>query len=122
MIFTLRKLKTVLPSLKPAVEKNLRSGVVYHIQCAKCSNAYVGQTARHILTRFKEHLKPSAAVAKHMAACNTKCTMENVKVLASSARGEAHLLTLEALFIEELKPQINTKEEWKSRQLTIKFF
>ena len=122
VIFTLRKLKTVLPSLKPAVEKNLRSGVVYRIQCAKCSNAYVGQTARHILTRFKEHLKPSAAVAKHMATCSTKCTMEDVKVLASSARGEAHLLTLEALFIEELKPQINTKEEWKSRQLTIKFF
>ena len=122
IIFTLRKLKTVLPSLKPVIEKELRSGVVYHIQCAQCNDAYVGQTVRHTLTRFKEHMKPSAAVAKHMRKCGVVCTMENFKILASSARGESHLLTLEALFIEELKPRINTKEEWKSRQLVIKFF
>ena len=37
-----------------------------------------------------------------------------------SARGEAFLLTLEALFIRELKPRINTKDEYRSRELKIK--
>ena len=41
-IMTLRKLKTTLPSLKPPVEKHLRSGVVYQIECARCHAAYVG--------------------------------------------------------------------------------
>ena len=36
VVMTLRKTKTVLPSLKPSVEKELRSGVVYKIKCPRC--------------------------------------------------------------------------------------
>ena len=35
-VLTLRKLKTVLPSLKPPVPQPLRSRVVYHIECPGC--------------------------------------------------------------------------------------
>ena len=122
IVMTLRKLKTTMPSVKPPVEKHLRSGVVYKIDCASCQAAYVGQTSRHLLTRIKEHRKPSAAVGKHMKWCKASCTLENISILASTARGITHLLTLEALYIEELKPVINTKEEFRSRTLTIKFF
>ena len=122
IIMTLRKLNTTMPSLKPPVEKQLRSGVVYKIECASCQAAYVGQTSRHLITRIKEHRTPSSAVAKHMKGCNASCTLENTSILASTARGVAHLLTLEALYIEELKPTMNTKEEFRSRTLTIKFF
>ena len=120
IIMTLWKLKTTMPSLKPAVEKHLRSGVVYKIECASCQAAYVGQTSRHLLTRLKEHQKPSSAVSKHMKWCRAKCTLDNTSILASTSRGVVHLLTLEALYIEELKPTINTKEEFRSRTLTIK--
>ena len=119
---TLRKLKTTMPSLKPAVEKHLRSSVVYKIVCASCQAAYVGQTSRHLLTRLKEHQNPSSAVSKHMKWCRAKCTLEDTSILASTSRGVVHLLTLEALYIEELKPTLNTKEEFRSRTLTIKFF
>ena len=34
-------------------------------------------------------------------------------------RGGVHLLALEALYIHELEPKINTKDEWWSRTLTI---
>ena len=37
VVMTLRKLKTVLPSLKPPVDKMLKSGVVYKITCPRCS-------------------------------------------------------------------------------------
>ena len=36
IIMTLWKLKTTMSSLKPAVEKHLRSSVVYKIECASC--------------------------------------------------------------------------------------
>ena len=34
--------------------------------------------------------------------------------------GESHLLTLEALWIEEIKPALNVKDEYRSKTLTIK--
>ena len=122
VIMTLRKLKTVLPSLKPQVEKPLRSGVIYKIQCAVCEAAYVGQTGRHLKTRLMEHLNPTAPVGKHLKECGTSVSIEEVEILASTSREDWYRLTLEALFIEELKPTMNTKDEYRSRALTIKFF
>ena len=122
IIMTLRKLKTTLPSLKPPVEKHLRSIVVYQIECAHCQTAYVSQTSRHLITRFKEHQKPSSPVSKHMKWCGASCTFDDATILTSTSRGEVHLLILEALYITELKPTINTKEEFRSWTLTIKFF
>ena len=55
VIFTLKKLKTVTPSLKEPVEKSLKSGVVYKIICPRCNACYVGQTSRHLQTRLREH-------------------------------------------------------------------
>ena len=52
VIFTIRKLKTTLPSLKPCIEKMIRSGVVYQIKCPRCNSCYVGQTSRHLQSRF----------------------------------------------------------------------
>ena len=40
--------------------------------------------------------------------------------IKTSLCGEYYLLTVEALHIRELKPQINTKNEYKSRELMIK--
>ena len=39
VVITLRKTKTVLPSLKPPVDKLLRSGVVYKTQCKAVKHA-----------------------------------------------------------------------------------
>ena len=66
VIFTLKKIKTVLLSLKPRVEKALKSGVVYKIKCSRCTSCYVGQTVRHLTTRFKEHLKTTALVTSRV--------------------------------------------------------
>ena len=48
--------------------------------------------------------------------------LQDMEVLKTSTRGEEYLLTLEALYIAERKPAINTKDEFKSRALTIKLF
>ena len=120
IIMTLRKLKTTMPSLKPPVEKMLRSGVVYKIVCPRCNACYVGQTSRHLQTRFREHLNNTGPVKNHLLKCNTKITEDDIEILTSTSRGENYLLTLEALVIRELMPGINTKDEYRSRTLTIK--
>ena len=121
MVMTLRKLKTVLLSLKPPVDKKIRSCIVYKFNCPRCGACYVGATTRHICIRLGEHMKPSAAARKHFKACNAnRITTEDVEVLASSSRKGEYLWTLEALYIRELRPAINTKDEWKRKELTIK--
>ena len=120
IIMTIRKLKTTMASLKPPVEKMIRSGIVYKITCPRCSACYVGQSSRHLQTRFREHTKNPGPVKTHLSNCNTTITEEHIDILASTSRGEGYLLTLEALYIQELEPKINTKDEWRSRTLTIK--
>ena len=76
-----------------------------------------------MITRFKEHsnqkIKPAR---KHLDICIVaKLQTSDVQILASSNRGIKHLLTLEALYIREIKPELNTKDEYRSRELTIKF-
>ena len=45
-------------------------------------------------------------------------------ILGATSRGEMHLLTLEALWIRELKPYLNTQDTMRSRdlKLTIKLW
>ena len=111
MIMTLRKLKTVMPSLKPPVEKNIRSGVVYKLTCPRCKSCYVGQTSRHTQTRLREHTMNEGPVRKHLKACHTTLTTDDMDILVSTSRGEIYLMTLEALCIRELQPGINTKND-----------
>jgi len=122
IVFTLRKLKTVTPSLKPPIEKALRSKVVYQFTCSRCEACYVGATSRHLQTRFKEHIqRKKGAVYKHLELCQVEGQSSDMVILCATQKGEVHLFTLEALFIRQLKPEINVKDEFKRRELIIKF-
>ena len=121
VVMTLRKLKTVLPSLKPSVEKLMKSGVIYNITCPGCSACYVGQTDRHLMTRLYEHIHKAGPMKTHIdTKCKTTLTDEDVDILHTTSRGENYLLTLEALYIRERKPVLNTKDEYRRRELVIK--
>ena len=121
VVFTMRKLRTILPSLKPAVDKELRGSVVYQLKCSRCNACYVGQTDRHFCTRLKEHQqRKSQPVYRHFQQCRTELKLENTEFLAATIKNVVFLETLEALWIEELKPSINTREEYKQRSLTIR--
>ena len=120
-VFTMRKLRSVLPSLKPAVEKLWRASVVYKLKCPRCSACYVGQTDRHFCTRLNEHQqRQDQPVYRHFKKCRRKLRFKDTEFLTATTRGVTVLETLEALWIDELKPQINTREEYKQRHLTIR--
>ena len=113
-------MKTVKPFLKPPVEM-VRGMVVYRIICPCWSAYYVGQTSRHLEARFREHIKNAMPAKRHLRNCRTSATPDNVELVESTSRGEIFLETLEVLWIKELEPSINTRDEYKRRTLTIKF-
>ena len=101
--FTLRKMETVLPSLKKHVDKFLRSELVYKIKCSHCEVCYAGKTRRHLQAWFHEHLR-GGPVKAQLDKCIGGITVDSVDILGSTSKGEIHLLTLEALWVRELKP------------------
>ena len=120
VIFTIKRVKSVLPPLKEPVPKMLRSGTVYQITCSRCKTCYVGQTARHLQTRFREHQNNAGPIKSHGLKCSKTFSEDDVTILDSTSKSEQYLLTLEAIHIRSIKPEINTKEEFKSRTLIIK--
>ena len=112
-----------MPSLKTTIKFESRSRVVYKITCPGCDTCYVGQTLRHLLTRFREHsYKKTKAVCKHFRDCvGSEVTLNDVKILAQTSRNLDFLLSLEALFIRKYGPALNVKDEYRSRELTIRF-
>ena len=60
-------------------------------------------------------------IRKHADDCNIEATMDNFKILTKTNRSNDFLETLEALFIKELKPDLNTKEDFRNNELRLKF-
>ena len=109
-VLTLRKLRSTLPSLKCGVPSMIKSRVIYQITCPQCQLCYVGRTRRHLCIRFGEHkTKKKQPVRKHFMSCiHRKPSEGDVKILATGSGGPLHLAILEALFIREIKPALNT--------------
>ena len=122
-VLTLRKMKTVLPSLKTPVPTLLRSRVVYKITCPGCESSYVGQTVRHLKARLSEHKNINSPVGAHFSGCiSTEPIADDVSILCSTTRSDQFLMTLEALCIKEHRPNLNTRDEYRSRTLTLRLF
>ena len=121
IIMTTIKTKSVLPSLKPAVPKMLKSKIVYKIDCPGCDSSYVGQTVRHLQRRFREHIGNKGPMKTHFQTCGISCPSNDIIKILDRNSSPPRLLTLEALYINEYKPEINTKDEYRSRTLTLKF-
>ena len=81
---TMRKIKTVLPSLKPQIPRMLQSNVVYEIKCTGCNSSYVGQMTRHLQKRFKEHTGNTGhtgPMKSHFDVCNVTTEESMVNIL-----------------------------------------
>ena len=118
-IFTTRKLRSCFPSFKSSFDKDLKSHVVYELTCNGCKSIYVGQTCRHITTRVAEHAEADAPIGLYAIECNGDKTAFQWKIL-DQCSNQSKLMTLEALYIRSLKPAINTRDEYRTRELTLK--
>ena len=120
-ILIMRKMKTILSNTKVPIEKFLSSNVIYELNCSGCNSRYIGLTQRHLITRKNEHCWKNGIMWKHLESCSLNHNREiEVNILAKSYRGLLHLSILEALFIREKSPTLNTKDEYIHRPLRIR--
>ena len=62
---------------------------------------------RNVIIRFKEQIgTKEKSVYKHLMACDARSDVseKDLDIVCSTLRGEVHLLTLEALWIRDMKP------------------
>ena len=59
-------------------------------------------------------------VGRHFEQCDVELTIDHISIIDQSFVSLEYLMTLEALWIDEIKPTLNTKDEYKSHQLVIK--
>ena len=103
-----------------AFDKSLKSHVVYEIFCSRCNSTYVGQTCRHITTRIIEHQKPDSPVGQHVSKCCGTAKAFNWRIIDQGSEPQK-LMTLEAIHIRQPKPALKTRDEYRSRELTLKY-
>ena len=100
--------------------------MVYKLECPGCNASYVGQTIRHAGRRLREHLRSRGVMRAHLDSCefcnDVDIDVNSVISILGQSSSLAKLLTLEALFIEENKPALNSKDEFRSRTLTLKLY
>ena len=120
IIFTTRKLKTCLPSLKTARE--LRSKVVYKLTCSGYNSTYISQTVQHLATRVDERRKGDSPKGQNLLERNKEVggTAELKSEIMDQTSNTPKLLTLGALHIWRESPRTNTRDEFRSRDLTLK--
>ena len=94
----------------------MRANVIYKITCF-CGQMYIGETRCNVYTRMAEHAKTSGtnitAVGQHLAdnpghSANTA----NPDVLSNSRYNYKRKIK-ETLFIQSIKPELNTQVEHK---------
>ena len=82
----------------------------------------VRKTSLHLTERIREHKsKSNGPVRKHLMKCGVDKDEvdENTVILATAVENAFQLSILEALFIRELKPSMNTKDEFRDYELVL---
>ena len=104
---TLRS-QLVHPKDKTTLDK--KCAVVYHIDCDDCEEAYVGETARALHNRVKEHTSTRraslTAVGEHCKNTGHTISWDNIRVLATETHASRRKIR-EAIEIASLNPPLN---------------
>ena len=121
VVFTTRKLESCLPSLKSAFSNDLKSKVVYKLSCSGCTSTYVGPIVPHLTTRIEEYKKADSPVGLHLQQCQLEGNSADLSwEVIDMSNNQTKLLAIEAIYIRKEKLGLNTRHDFRSRELTLK--
>ena len=90
-------------------DRAAKCGVVYDIQCRECDQHYIGETARRLGKRIKEHLscrQPLSAISEHKLNTGHQCSKKDVKLLECEENWHRRKIKA-AINIHREKPTLN---------------
>ena len=109
--FKTRKLRSCLTDYKIglAVEKEFtyKSFVIYKYSCTKCHSNYIGFSSRHLIKRISEHAKGD--LFSHHLSCNNSVNFSDAFTILSQSDNYVKTHIIESIFINHLKPTLNTQ-------------
>ena len=105
---------------KESNHKDLDSSVLYKYTCRRCNSSYIGETGRHWIARFSEHIGHSArtqkpikglhytAIRHHWTTCGEKPTEDCFQRIGHERSGSLNLRRIqESIYICRDKPSLN---------------
>ena len=87
--------------------KEKKSGVIYSFQCnhITCDEEYIGETARILGERCKEHLKQPSPIHTHIQQTGHITTEDSFNIIGREDQGQA-TTTKESIFIMVNNPTL----------------
>jgi hypothetical protein len=97
-------------SYNDKIDQDLKSKIIYSVECLNCEKIYIGKTIRHFCTRKEEHrTDKESTVFKHVQKMGHEMNWEEMKIL-DSARDDYRLRLKEMMYINKLKPELNVQK------------
>ena len=94
--------------MKPKDPKEKKSRVIYSFQCnhIACDEGYIGETARTLGERCKEHLKQPSPIHVHVQQTGHSITDTSLNITGREDQGQARNIK-ESIFIRVNNPTLN---------------
>ena len=83
--------------------------MVYSVKCSECDQEYIGEMARMLGTRFREHTDGkhlNSAIAEHTSSTGHRYTLDDTKILVREEKWFPRKIR-EALHIHKRSPALN---------------
>ena len=101
-------IKQVLMKPKEQDPKEMRGGIIYSYQCnhLACNEEYIGETARTLRERRKEHLKQPSPIHGHIHHTGHTITDNSFNIIGREDLWQARTIK-ESIFIRVNNPALN---------------
>jgi hypothetical protein len=95
----------------------LKANLVYHFNCHGCNAQYIGETCRHLRTRFAEHSQASrnSHIFDHNILCTkrtSKLSLEEFKIIRTNFYSSCERIMYESFSIMCKKPILNVQNDF----------
>ncbi|XP_072763715.1 uncharacterized protein [Anoplolepis gracilipes] len=115
--FSLNKMNKLIRAHKDIIPTDLKTNVIYKINCSHCDASYVGQTSRKLKTRINEHKRhihlntnTNSIITNHRRDFEHNFDWENVRVLDEASFYTKRLIS-EMLFIKRQRNGLNLQTD-----------
>lgn len=111
-----KKVANLYSKLKDPIPKEIKSNVVYQLECADCRETYVGQTSQWLRSRINLHKSDirtnnlRCALSVHANNLSHSVDFNNVKILDVNVNYRKRCI-LEMIHIQKQKSKINKKTD-----------